>query len=323
MTKGATATGTARLRLHVITAGLKERMLVRAALMDHDAQLKNFTPLRDRIVASGQDANAKYRELESERDRLLAEWKKLTPTDSPTRFPALPGSSALSLPIAALKLVGVGGLGPWFGYSGSVHMGPAQEGENQIPAGVSGLLDTLQNGRLPNGSVLFTGDLVTSDRAAIWLHNWTYLIVFPAPVVKSVLSYSFGVGVQESVIGGLGSATFLSFVSLGEVASVSNQGITVNNDGFPLVTNIASPIERGVLNVHRSFLVGAEDVPAVALVMGVATALSPGSEIMFSNGRDCFICPAATIDPTTAVGPDPERGIVNFHYQPLPPDALE
>ena len=64
-------------RLPVNTTGLKERMLVRAALMDHDAQLRNFAPLRDRLVASGRDAHAKYREIESEREQLWAEWKKL------------------------------------------------------------------------------------------------------------------------------------------------------------------------------------------------------------------------------------------------------
>jgi hypothetical protein len=68
---------TAFAPLSVNATGLEERMFVCAALMDHDAQLQNFTPLRDRLVASGQDANAKYCEIQSERDRLRAEWKKL------------------------------------------------------------------------------------------------------------------------------------------------------------------------------------------------------------------------------------------------------
>jgi hypothetical protein len=314
MTKSATRSA----RLPVKPTGLKERMLVRAALMDHDEQLRNFTPLRDRLVASGQDANAKYREIQSQRDSLLAKWKKLTPTASPVLFPTLPGSSASLLPIAALKLIGPG-LGPWFGYSGSVQMGPAQEGENSIPPGVSGSIDTLPNGLLANGGVLFTGDLVTSGNAAVWLHNWHYLIGFPAPVVRSVLTYSFGMGVRVSVLGGRGASTFLSFIALGETANYSGPEITVNNDGFPLVTHFNSSITNGGLNVARSFLVEAGDVPAIALVVGVATALSPESEIMFSNDSNCFICLAASIDPATAVGPYAERGIVNFHYQPLPP----
>ncbi len=318
------ATGSARLPVNA--TGLKERMLVRVALMDHDAQLRNFTPLRDRLVASGQDANAKYLEIQSERDQLWAKWKKLAPTPSPVPFPALPGGAVSSLPIAPLRLTGPGGLGPWFGYSGSVQMGPAQVGEIQIPPGVSGSISTLPDGLLPNGSVLFTGDLMTSGNAAIWLHTWKYLIAFPAPVVKSVFTYSFGVGVQVTLWSGRGSGTFLSFVSLGETTSYTGPDdidMMVNNDGYPLVASLGAPSIQGVLNVQRSFLVGAGEVPAIAVVMGVATALSPNSEIVFSpQGGDCFICPAATIDPATAVGPLAERGMVNFHYQPLPPEAL-
>jgi hypothetical protein len=40
--------------------GLQERVLVSASLMRLNAQLRNFTPLRDRLVAHGQDANAAY-----------------------------------------------------------------------------------------------------------------------------------------------------------------------------------------------------------------------------------------------------------------------
>ena len=324
-----TATGPARLPVNA--TGLNERMLVRAALMHHDAQLQNFTPLRDHLVASGQDANAKYREIQSERDQLWAKWQKLAPARSSVS-PDLPGDPVLSLPISPFRLTGpAGGLGPSFGYSGSVRMPTAQEGENEGPGTGKGefAIVTSQHGLLPNGSILFTGDISTSaygvisGNAALWLHNWTYLIGFPPPVVTSVLTYSFGVGVQVSVLGGQGTATFLSFVALGETANFTSPEITVNNDGYPLVTslNVPPPV-RGVLNVRRSFVVRAGEVPAIALVMGVATALSPDSEVMFSDSRDCFICPAATIDPTTAVGSLAERGMVNFHYQPPPPESL-
>jgi hypothetical protein len=314
------ATGSARLPVNAI--GLKERMLVRAALMDHDAQLRNFTPLRDRLVASGQDANAKYLEIQTERDQLWAKWKKLAPTASPVSFPTLPDGVVWSLPIAALQLLGLEGLSPWFGYSGSVKMGPAQEGENQIPLGASGSITTLPGGLLSNGSILFTADVATSSKAATCLHTWKNLIVFPAPVVASVITYSFAVGVQVNFGGGQGSATFLSFLALGEAADFTGQEITVNNDGYPLVASLGAPSIRGVLNMQRSFLVGAGDVPAVALMMGVATALSPDSEIIFPEDGESFICPAATVDPATALGPQAERGVVNFHYQPLPLESL-
>jgi len=163
---------------------------------------------------------------------------------------------------------------------------------------------------------------VTSPNYAFWQHYWRYLIVFPPPVVPSAFTYSFGVGVEVNLFAGHGSATFLSFVALGETPTFTGQELTVNNDGFPVAANLAAPTIRGVLNVNRSFLVQGGCVPAIALVMGVAAALAPDSEIVLSDNMPCFISPAATIDPETAVGPDALRGIVNFHYQPLPPETV-
>jgi hypothetical protein len=299
-------------------------MLIRSSLVDHDAQLQNFTPQRDRYIATGQDANAKYREIQSQRDQLLAEWKKLSPTPSPVPYPDLPGSSALSLPIAALKILGPG-LGPWFGYSGSVKMAPAQELADEIPSipGVSGSIEPIPNGLLANAGVLFTAELATSENPAsgIWLHSWQYLIAFPPPIVNSVFTYSLGMGVRVVCFDAAGSATFLSFISLGEAANFTGQEIMVNNDGFPLVTNLlASTSTSGGLNVQRSFLVGPGESPAVALVVGVTTVLSKQSSVLLPNDAfGSFICLAASVDPATGLGPVAERGIVNFHYQPLPP----
>lgn len=302
-------------RFPVNAKGLKERMRVRAGWMHEDAQLRNFTPLKDRLLATGQDANARYLQIEAERDRLWTEWKQLAPTASSVSFPSLPADSASSLPIAPLQLIEPG-LGPWFGFSGSVQMGAAHEGENSIPPGVSGSIDTVLNGLFPNGSILFEGDLLARGKAAIWLHNWSYLIVFPSPMIASVLTYSFGVGVQLSVLSAKGNATFLSFVALGESANFTGQEIGVNNDGYPLAENIGMPVTRGVLNVRRSFLVQRGEVPAVALMVGVAVALSADSEVALCPGVECCICPGATIDPVT-LGPPAERGLVNFHYQPI------
>ena len=57
--------------------GLQERVLLSAALMRFNTQLRNFTPLRDRLVASGQDANAAYRQIESRRDQVNGRAEKL------------------------------------------------------------------------------------------------------------------------------------------------------------------------------------------------------------------------------------------------------
>ena len=65
--------------------GLKELKLLEVELLARDAQLRNFTPLRDRLVASGQDANAVYRTIQSRRNDLATQVGKLTP--APVRLP--------------------------------------------------------------------------------------------------------------------------------------------------------------------------------------------------------------------------------------------
>ena len=90
--------------------GLPERVLLKAALMRCDAQLRNFTPLRDRLVASGQDANATYRQIESRRDHLTAELKKLTmapvqPVAAQTSFRPPRLGPVLSLPVAPARFL--------------------------------------------------------------------------------------------------------------------------------------------------------------------------------------------------------------------------
>ena len=75
--------------------GLQELVLVSASLMRLNAQLRNFTPLRDRLVAHGQDASAAYRQIESRRDQVMAEPQETHPG------PGSPGPSAKVLPPAA------------------------------------------------------------------------------------------------------------------------------------------------------------------------------------------------------------------------------
>src|SRR5947209_12498867 len=145
--------------------GLKELKLLEAELFAREAQLRTFTPLRDRLVASGQDANAAYRRIQSRRDNLAAQLAKLTP--APVRLPATaPGSvrpvtSLFSLAIEPARLIT--GLGPWFGSSGSVQIGRAQEGVNVTPHGkiaTSGAISA--TGRFPNGVITFNGVLDVS-----------------------------------------------------------------------------------------------------------------------------------------------------------------
>src|SRR5262249_30633124 len=77
------------------------RVFLQIAVMAHEARLRSFTPIRDRLLAHGQDANANYREIEARRDRLRVEWKKLspaTPEAMPSRRGSGPRPHAFTLP---------------------------------------------------------------------------------------------------------------------------------------------------------------------------------------------------------------------------------
>jgi hypothetical protein len=231
--------------------------------------------------------------------------------------------SALSLPIAVPRLL-VPGRSSDFGHSGVVNMGPASEGDDRVPPDGTGSLEAQPGGLLASGSVLFTGDLTAEGREAVlWLHDWNYLICFPPPPVQSVLTYSFAVGVKVGIWGGHGDGTFLSWLSTGEAANFTGEDIAATNDGYLLarnLTDIPSDGAASALNVKRSLIVDAGDTPAVCLVVGVAAALSPDAAVTFDQA-DCFICPAASVDPATGLGPRPERGMARYHYQPLPPQT--
>lgn len=305
--------------------GLQERVLLSTALMRYDAQLRNFTPLRDRLVASGQDANAAYRHIESRRDYVMAELEKLTPAPvhpaAPTHFsPPHPGS-VLSLPIAPARFDPPRN-NPWFGYSGSVQMGRAHEGNNIFPPeipqlGPSGSVFTRIFG--DNAAIYFGGQLDGGTpvdghpKENFWLHSWIFLIPFPAPVGGSTLTYSFRVPIQVTTLTASGAVTFWCFVSVGETPDFVGQEVVVNTpDSFPLVADLYGPNYQvlGQSNVQRSFFVGGSHVPAVAVALGVVVALDSGARVHFDEGTSLIL-------PFSDAG---VPGVVNFRYDPTPPE---
>ena len=319
--------------------GLRELKLLEAELFARDAQLRNFTPLRDRLVASGQDANAAYRKIQSRRDNLAAQVAKLTP--APACLPAFapgpvrPGTSLLSLAIAPARLIT--GLGPWFGSSGSVQIGRAQEGINVTPHGkiaTSGAISA--TGRFPNGVITFDGFLDVSfqsdsqnfdpNDAYVWLHNWNYLFFFPPPTQLSTLTYSFEVEAFAEPSRRAGSVTLMSFASIGETANFVGVDIPVTTGvGFPLNVDLTQPFTQngslwngqfgtvqGKSIVQRSFDVGAGHTPAVALVVGVATVQDEFSAVDLYFPSSSFV---SFISPSSAR--NEAAGVVDFHYQPI------
>jgi hypothetical protein len=323
--------------------GFQELKLLQAELLVHDSQLQNFSALRERLVASGQDANAKYRQIEARRDHVMAELKKLTPapvrpaTAAASVQPLRPGGSLLSLPIAPVRFIPP--IGPWFGYSGTLQMGRASEGVGVVPQGpypISGYIYTVALD--DTGGITFYGDLAVGPQELpqnqydpslnyFWLQNWTYLIPFPAPVVESTFTYSFDVFVLAGIFRAGGYVTLYSFVSVGETANFVGQDVVVNTDaGWPLVADLTQPnlangslfngtygSVQGQLEVQRSFVVAGGQVPAVALVVGVISAQSMMSEVSLAFGEDAnsYISPGSY---TKAGYP----GFVNFRYDPKP-----
>src|ERR1700733_8642785 len=102
------STTTVQLTRHpgVEMKGFQERKLLQAQLLGHDAQLRNFTPLRDRLLASGQDATAKYRQILAKRDQVMAELTKLAPARNGTSIAA--ASIKLPRPIAPVRVNPIG-----------------------------------------------------------------------------------------------------------------------------------------------------------------------------------------------------------------------
>jgi len=320
--------------------GLKELKLLEAELLARDAQLRNFSPLRDRLAASGQDANAAYRKIQSRRNDLSAQVAKLTP--APVRLPATappgpmrPGTSLLSLAIAPARLIT--GLGPWFGSSGSVQIGRAQEGINVIPHGkiaTSGAISA--TARFPNGAIIYDGFLDVSFQSDsqnfdpndvyVWLHNWNYLFFFPPPTQLSTLTYSFEVEAFAEPFRRAGSVTLMSFASIGETANFVGVDIPVTTGvGFPLNVDLTQPFTRngslwngqfgtvqGKSIVQRSFDVGAGHTPAVALAVGVATVQDEFSAVDLNFPSSSFL---SFISPSSARNQGP--GVVDFHCQPI------
>src|SRR5258705_459888 len=121
MTKSATGPSPSAASLK----RLQDRVFVQIAVMAHEARLRNFTPIRDRLLAHGQDANANYREIEARRDRLLVEWRKLTPAMPEATRPPSRGGSGPGLPAFTLPKSLPWGVWPSPGQSGTLQIGRA------------------------------------------------------------------------------------------------------------------------------------------------------------------------------------------------------
>jgi hypothetical protein len=285
----------------VDAAKMIDRKRLEAELLSVEGQLRRFGRIRDRLVAAGRDPILSYQALQERRGEVAVALKRsraeLQPSPDvadpqPSFHP--PKESLLSRPIAAARFDGARGIFD-MGTAGLVQLAPAAENLDIVPHGQypsSGEIRTVP-GSYPGG-VGFAGEpMVGPDAIPVnqydpsinyfWLHSWKYLIPFPPPTGLSRFTYRFNVNASLSLFGGAEGFVWC-FVSLGETPTLT-QGtdVTVNIDGgWPLQIDLED-VTYGQYygsgsTVQRSFLVGAGNVPGVAVVVGVICGLAMQSE---------------------------------------------
>jgi hypothetical protein len=321
--------------------GLAALKLLEAELFRRDAELERFGLLRERLAAVGRDPTVTYREIAARRDLLQAELRRLTP--KPAEGVALP-EPRLDRPLSELAVapafflpdLGVHGLGS----SGFVQTGRAADGVSVVPGGadISGEIVTTELDEL--GAVRFSGWLQTGPDSIPpeqydptiqhwWLRNWSYLVPFPAPPTRSVLTYRFDVYVEAGIFLDSLEATFMSFVSVGETAKLTpGQDVVVDTSvGWPLIHNLREPgpgynghygrITGWLMGVQRSFIVQGGQAPAVGIVVGAVTGLAMMAGVRLAFPQDSVIAPTGSEPPHLT-------GRVAYHYRPdsvlAPPD---
>jgi hypothetical protein len=300
------------------TKNLQERLLLQAESMFLSGQLQNFAPLRDRLMAAGQDAAATYRQMQSRLDELTPPLTKL----ARIRPAVLPPVRDLTSPLAAPVFLGTPP-GPSFGFAGSVRMGTASEFANSAAPGVYGTIETM--GLYDSGLIQFTGDIngipvegypsnpgpYNPKAIHLWSHSWYYRVPFPAPPVTSMLTYGFEVQAQAGEILVSGGGFLMLFVTLGETANFVGQDIPIDTlAGLPFAGQLTteSYFQSGSCLVQRSFAVNAGNIPAIEVVVGVVAALQHG-EFIFDCTGICNILPTSTGRPAA--------DLISFRYDPI------
>jgi hypothetical protein len=304
----------------VFGKGLKEQILLQSELTRLDTQLDNFAPVRDRLVAVGQDPNVKYRETLSRRNQVIFELKKLRsaavrPADAGASIVPSGFGSLLSLPIAPPRFLGPG-LGPWFGYAGSVQMGQPSSVDPFEPDRSYSSGGILEIGRDAAGGIQYTGDCNLGNpppgRTTTFGCYWCYLVPFPMASRRSIFTYSFDVTAQVVSGSVSGTGAVYSHVALGETADYQGQtGLGLLIDGPSLASedwyeNKIGFKAKGIVHVQRSFVVAPGKSPAIEIGLGVLVNEEPNSQLWLDDSGNCYLIPSS----------DGVEGRVNFRFDP-------
>lgn len=318
----------------VSVVGLQERKILQARLMGINSQLQNFASLRDQLVASRQDADATYRQMQGRRDQLMVKLGKLPPPPKRTDAIAIPFGPVKSLPIAP-TVFSPQLYKPSFGYTGQVVFGAPTEGIDAAVAEGTGLMSgSITRGTIYEPPVIaYVGDLMVGPGDGgqaldyIWMHSWSYLILFPPPPTRSLFTYSFGMIVNANISSHVGQVNLSSFVSFGDTAAFDGEDVPTNMDApWPFAVDLSQRytvhestyngtrgIIQGPSTAQGSFVVARNRTPAIAVAVGVISSQSSASALELVSYDDC-----SYIIPGSSDVNDPEVGHVQFNYQPLP-----
>jgi hypothetical protein len=283
-----------------------QKRLLEAELLHRSHQIRNFDRFQYALARKGEDHAATFQRLSTARDELLERLRKLPGAPRADVRESLASSLG---PLVAPRF-GHAGEGPFvFGTQGCVALPRASEGISIAPSSsvAHGVIKTTEFG--PLGSLTFDAEDPSHEHPGIgvdadsgdervWLHSWRYVVLFPCVTAASTLTYKFTVNIDADLISEA-AGTIMCFVSLGEDPAASpTSNITVNIDaGWPLVADLETPRDfyngsygsmAGSLSVQRTFAVGAERTPAVAIVVGFVARLTSG-ELRLNFERDSGI----------------------------------
>jgi hypothetical protein len=313
-----------------------------------DAQLRDFGPIRDRLVAAGQDGTTTYRQILARRDELTAELQRLRPrrpSATIVRPPRLqPGDALVNWPLTPAQPTGIHDI-YGFGFAGYVQMGSATERLHVVPdtqSDTSG--DIVTNWISGDGSVTFGGTVTENTLIQpqayddtlhyFWLRDWNNVVHFPAPPITSEFTCQFDVIVRAKVDRGASNdgAGLWSYVNVGQTADyVAGQTIEPElGSEWPIIADLTHLVTtdggldggyngtygyiQARMTFQRSFTVAGGQVPALAVLVGVVCGLSNSVDYPGYVDLDgSEIVPVSTGGRTA--------GRVAFHYEPLLPGA--
>lgn len=307
-----------------------------------DAQFRGFSQIRDQLAANGGDANAYYRDLQARRAKIAAALKEILPSSAFSDIvrsarPDLPHMALSELPIAPPKFFphfGVFGLGT----SGFVQMAPATDGYTDFgdPCGNEAYDPEggfVQFDGSPPGTVLFGGvtdvgpddppDNIDTNMYYTWARNWHYLVPFPPPTVTSRFTYSFTASAELNIIWSGTNASMAASLFIGETAKLET-GIEITIDGsiFGKLLNpvlaqsipnydgeiAAGRLESPEMTIQRSFMVQANNVPAIALVTDITSGLAMCTAVDYAYERPSSM--------SIYTNPGRNLGRIAYHYEP-------